>query len=87
MSENKNKNNEEMVEKQETANETEDSGTEIVIAETGKVKKVIKWALGGLALIATAIGGIILGKNLGNDDSDDSDSSSDSSESTTETTD
>ena len=48
------------------------STVEIEVKEGGKVKKVIKWVIGGLVIVVTAIGGILLGKGLGDkDDSED----------------
>ncbi len=54
---------------EEVQNEQANTGEEIVIAE-GKGKKILKWILGGLALVATAIGGVLLGKGLSDKDED-----------------
>lgn len=42
----------------------------IEIKEPGKVKKALKWVIGGIALIATGITGFLLGKNSSDDDND-----------------
>lgn len=57
---------------QENGGAAENAGAEIVVAEGGKVKKILKWVIGGVALVATAVSGILLGKHLGKDDEDDS---------------
>ena len=54
--------------------ENEQQGTpEIVVEEPGKVRKILKWVLGGVALVATAVGGFLLGKGSG-DKEDEADS-------------
>ena len=49
-----------------------DEKTEIVIDEGGKLKKALKWVVRGLVVVATAVGGSLLGRATGKDDSDDS---------------
>ena len=52
--------------------------TEITVVENGgKVKKILKWVIGGVALAASFVGGMLLGKS-GKDDDDDSDAESES---------
>lgn len=60
----------------ETENGTEEiKATELPVGnDDGKVKKILKWVLSGVALIATGITGFILGRNSsgGDDDSEES---------------
>ena len=56
-------------ETQETANA---ENQQIEIKEPGKVKKALKWVIGGLVVVATAVTGILLGRGMGKDDEDDS---------------
>lgn len=56
-------------------NEAENAApTEIVVENGGKVKKILKWVVGGVALAASFVGGMLLGKSGKDDDDDDSDS-------------
>lgn len=57
-------------ETQETVNA--EATTPIEIKEPGKVKKVLKWVIGGVVILVTTGVGILLGRNMGNDDDDDS---------------
>lgn len=51
---------------------TEEDNTQIVLQEPGKIKKALKWVLGGLAVIAAGVGGFFLLKGKDNDDEEDS---------------
>ena len=55
-------------ETQETANVEQ----QIEIKEPGKVKKALKWVIGGVVVVLTGIAGILLGRGMGKDDDDDS---------------
>ena len=55
-------------ETQETANVEQ----QIEIKEPGKVKKALKWLIGGVVLIATGLAGVLLGRGMGKDDDDNS---------------
>ena len=55
-------------ETQETANVEQ----QIEIKEPGKVKKALKWVIGGVVLIVTGIAGVLLGRGMGKDDDDNS---------------
>ena len=59
--------NEKIEVNQETTGE-QNAPAEIVIEQPGKARKILKWVVGGLVLVASTIGGILLGKNLGKDD-------------------
>ena len=68
----------------ETSGEPEEiKGTDYV-EPTGKVRKVLKWIIGGVALLVTGVVGAIIGKNLG--DSKEEESNSDSAESSSNET-
>ena len=56
-------------ETQETANA---ENQQIEIKEPGKVKKALKWVIGGVVLIVTGIAGVLLGRGMGKDDDDNS---------------
>ena len=56
-------------ETQETANV---ENQQIEIKEPGKVKKALKWVIGGVVVIVTGIAGVLLGRGMGKDDDDDS---------------
>lgn len=56
-------------ETQETANA---ENQQIEIKEPGKVKKALKWVIGGVVVVLTGIAGILLGRGMGKDDDDDS---------------
>lgn len=45
---------------------------QIEIQEPGKVKKALKWVIGGIVVIVTGIAGVLLGRSMGKDDEDDS---------------
>ena len=52
-------------------NGAENAGQEIVIQEGGKVRKALKWVLGGVAFLATGVAGFLLGRGTKGDDGDD----------------
>ena len=56
-------------ETQETVNA---ENQQIEIQQPGKIKKALKWVIGGIVVVATAIGGILLGRGMGKDDDDNS---------------
>lgn len=60
----------------QTEGTVDNTAGQIVIEEPGKGKKILKGLLQGLAVIATAIGGFLLGRSSAKDD----DSSDDSAE-------
>ena len=47
---------------------TAENQQQIVIEEGGKVKKVIKWVIGGVGVIVTGIVGYLFGKSDKDDD-------------------
>ena len=53
----------------ETKNE---ETTEIVVEQDGKLRKILKWGLTGLAVVATGVVSFLLGRNM-RDDGDDED--------------
>lgn len=55
-------------------NETQETvsaeNAQIEIKEPGKIKKALKWVIGGVVLVVTAAAGILLGKGMSKDDDD-----------------
>ena len=69
---------EKIVEMKTENNETANAApTEIVVDNGGKVKKILKWVVGGVAIAASFVGGMLFGGRGKNDD-DDSDAESES---------
>jgi len=61
-------------------NGTEDiKGTDFVEPQ-GKIRKVVKWALGGLALVVTGLLGGVIGHHIGSGSNDDDETEAVSSE-------
>lgn len=52
---------------------TEPATTETIVEEDSKLKKVIKWTLKGLALVATGVAGFFIGRATRGDNDDDTD--------------
>lgn len=57
---------------QNETQETVNAEQQIEIKEPGKVKKALKWVIGGVVLIVTGIAGVLLGRGMGKDDDDNS---------------
>lgn len=53
---------------------------EVVINEEGLGKKILKWGLRGLALVATGVAGFLLGRATGNDDDNGNEDNSESND-------
>ena len=57
---------------EETKTETQVDANVVIEAKPGKGRKILKWIVEGLVVIATGITGFVLGKNSGKDDDEDS---------------
>ena len=59
----------------QTEEGTDNTAGTIVIEQPSTGKKILKWVLKGLALVATGLGGFLLGRNSAKDDDSSDDSS------------
>lgn len=57
---------------QNETQETVNAEQQIEIKEPGKVKKALKWVIGGVVVVLTGIAGVLLGRGMGKDDDDNS---------------
>ena len=55
---------------QSETQETVNAEQQIEIKEPGKVKKILKWVIGGVVVVVTGLVGVLLGKGMGKDDND-----------------
>lgn len=55
---------------EETGTEEQEKAEQIVIEQPGKLKKALKWIIGGVVVVASAITGVLLFNKKKDDDND-----------------